>query len=306
MDYFINGIILLCIASLLMHLWTTKTKSGRAFDEKMQADDAKRKEQKRLKKLEKQKQKQKPSPTPITTNDYSDKELLGEHAKDFDADDFDENGNFTFMSESKKWQQEYLGAQYRIGRYNKNYEIKNMYCTVEDLTQNSKGDWVVDVYDFAKDSDKSIKVDKIDELEDKWGVRFSIYEAMVEEFADKLDMEVDAWGLNELADEEEETIPPVKPQKVIREPRKRVPKEEASHSMVYVDSKGDLSERKINLRGIETKNGKVYMNAYCFKRNRLRTFVAKNIMSLHDLTTNQTYATEDDVYNELLNWVSDD
>ena len=92
------------------------------------------------------------------------------------------------------------------------------------------------------------------------------------------------------------------PQPQINEPRQRAPKEEASHTMVYLDSKGSLSEREINLRSVEAKNGKLYVNAYCFKRKRLRTFVAKNIISLRDYATDQTFTDEDEIYNELLAW----
>ena len=74
--------------------------------------------------------------------------------------------------------------------------------------------------------------------------------------------------------------------------------------MVYLDSKGNLSEREINLRGVEAKNGKLYVNAYCFKRKRLRTFVAKNIISLRDYATDKTFTDEDEIYNELLAWVT--
>ena len=98
--------------------------------------------------------------------------------------------------------------------------------------------------------------------------------------------------------------PQPQPQPQDNEPRQRAPKEEASHTMVYLDSKGNLSEREINLRGVEAKNGKLYVNAYCFKRKRLRTFVAKNIISLRDYATDKTFTDEDEIYNELLAWVT--
>ncbi len=73
--------------------------------------------------------------------------------------------------------------------------------------------------------------------------------------------------------------------------------------MTYKDSKGKLSQREINVRNVTIKDGKLNLNAFCFTRNRIKTFSVKNIVSIQDLTTDKTYSTTEDVYAELGTWM---
>lgn len=75
------------------------------------------------------------------------------------------------------------------------------------------------------------------------------------------------------------------------------------YAMVYKDSGGNLSERAINVRKVHAKNGKLYVSAYCFKRMRIKDFVASSIVSLHDIERDKTFVDTDEVYATLGEWM---
>ncbi|NOH35641.1 WYL domain-containing protein [Vibrio chagasii] len=59
------------------------------------------------------------------------------------------------------------------------------------------------------------------------------------------------------------------------------------YAMTYRDSKGNVSERRIVLHGVEHKNGEEYLQAVCLLRNSSRTFKASNVVSLLDTETGE-------------------
>jgi hypothetical protein len=189
------------------------------------------------------------------------------------------------------------------------HDATDHYIYIDDIVQR-QSDWVVLATDAVSHNQKTIAVNDILQMQSKTSPKyFNFSNDIVNELHQHLGKMVSnsdpsSYRSNEYdsTDDQHTDTPPPIPQNI--EPRQRVPKEEASHTMVYVDSKGSLSEREINLRGVEAKNGKLYVNAYCFKRKRLRTFVAKNIISLRDYATDKTFTDEDEIYNELLAWIT--
>ncbi len=59
------------------------------------------------------------------------------------------------------------------------------------------------------------------------------------------------------------------------------------YAITYCDSKGQISERNIIARGIESKNGESYLQAVCLLRNSSRTFKVSNVISMHDVETGE-------------------
>jgi predicted DNA-binding transcriptional regulator YafY len=47
-------------------------------------------------------------------------------------------------------------------------------------------------------------------------------------------------------------------------------------TMIYMDDKGQLSQRRIRIRTINDNQ----FSAYCFTRNKLRTFKMNNVLSI--------------------------
>lgn len=59
--------------------------------------------------------------------------------------------------------------------------------------------------------------------------------------------------------------------------------------IVYVDASGERSERRITCHGIETKNGLVYINAYCHERRAPRQFRVDRLISATDWRTGEIF-----------------
>ncbi len=77
----------------------------------------------------------------------------------------------------------------------------------------------------------------------------------------------------------------------------------ADYKMVYKDSGGNISERDINVRNVTAKNGKLYVSAYCFKRKRVKQFVASSIVSLYDIERDKNFVNIDEIYASLSEWM---
>ena len=73
------------------------------------------------------------------------------------------------------------------------------------------------------------------------------------------------------------------------------------YKMVYKDN---LSERDINVRKVHARSGKLYVSAYCFKRMRIKDFVASSIVSLYDIERDKTFVDTDEVYATLGEWMT--
>lgn len=93
------------------------------------------------------------------------------------------------------------------------------------------------------------------------------------------------------------------PTPVIPSEPRSVKNDRRDYAMVYKDSGGNLSERDINVRKVHAKNGKLYVSAYCFKRMRIKDFVASSIVSLHDIERDKTFIDTDEVYATLGEWM---
>lgn len=59
--------------------------------------------------------------------------------------------------------------------------------------------------------------------------------------------------------------------------------------LAYADSKGQASERQVQCRQLAERAGTLYLHAFCFARERLRTFRADRIRTIMDTETGELF-----------------
>ena len=73
--------------------------------------------------------------------------------------------------------------------------------------------------------------------------------------------------------------------------------------MGYKNSKGEVSERDINVSKVSAKDGKITISGFCFLSNAPKAFSASSIIYLQPLPDGEKLQTYDDIIQELSQWV---
>lgn len=74
--------------------------------------------------------------------------------------------------------------------------------------------------------------------------------------------------------------------------------------MGYKNSKGEYSEREINISKVTTnKDGKAVINAFCFSSQANKTFSVGSIAYLQSLPDGEKLQTYDEIIAELSGWL---
>lgn len=76
------------------------------------------------------------------------------------------------------------------------------------------------------------------------------------------------------------------------------------YKMVYKNSKGEISEREINIKKVTGKNDKVTILAFCFASDELKSFNAGGIIELRNLANDNVAQCYNDVVLELAAWAT--
>ena len=74
------------------------------------------------------------------------------------------------------------------------------------------------------------------------------------------------------------------------------------YTMGYKNSKGEISERDINISKVTAKDGKITISAYCFASDAPKAFSANSIIYLQPLPDGDKLQTYDDIIAELSAW----
>lgn len=74
----------------------------------------------------------------------------------------------------------------------------------------------------------------------------------------------------------------------------------ASFYIVYKDSRGQKSERRITLRKVSAKGSDIRLNAFCHERQAIRSFYASRIIEMSDMATGEVF---DDAIGEFQNMI---
>ena len=75
------------------------------------------------------------------------------------------------------------------------------------------------------------------------------------------------------------------------------------YKMGYKNSKGEISEREINISKVTASNdGKATISAFCFLSDAPKAFSANNIIYLQALPDGEKLQTYDDIIAELSAW----
>lgn len=72
--------------------------------------------------------------------------------------------------------------------------------------------------------------------------------------------------------------------------------------MAYKNSKGEISEREINVSKVTAKDGKITISAYCFLSNAPKAFLASSVIFLQALPDGEKLHTYDEIVQELSQW----
>lgn len=76
------------------------------------------------------------------------------------------------------------------------------------------------------------------------------------------------------------------------------------YTMSYKNSKGEVSERDINVSKVKASNdGKAVISGFCFLSDAPKTFNASNIIYLTPLPDGERLETYDDIIKEMSSWV---
>lgn len=74
------------------------------------------------------------------------------------------------------------------------------------------------------------------------------------------------------------------------------------YTMGYKNSKGEVSERDINLSKVTAKDGKVTISGFCFLSDAPKAFSANNIIYIQALPDGEKLQTYDEIIQELSAW----
>lgn len=74
------------------------------------------------------------------------------------------------------------------------------------------------------------------------------------------------------------------------------------YTMGYKNSKGEISDRDINVSKVTAKDGKITISAYCFASDAPKAFSANSITYLQPLPDGDKLQTYDDIIAELSAW----
>lgn len=90
----------------------------------------------------------------------------------------------------------------------------------------------------------------------------------------------------------------------LAKPKKKYKPEDGrrDYKMVYKNSKGEISEREINIKKVTGKNDKVTILAFCFASDAIKNFNAGGVIELKNLQTQNLAHCYDDILLELAAW----
>lgn len=74
------------------------------------------------------------------------------------------------------------------------------------------------------------------------------------------------------------------------------------YTMGYKNSKGEVSDRDINISKVTAKDGKITISAYCFASEAPKAFSSRSVIYLQPLPNGEKLQTYDEIIQELSTW----